>query len=178
MNHMQEEEFEGFLYEDDDESVESPSCASAVRWCYDDNDQEAACLPPPQTQQESSARAVQRVFQELIQQIPHGKAVYQGPYNASGQKHGQGEMIWWNGDVYQGNFSNDERQGHGTLYFAASSSSTEFASDDGGEYVGEWLQDQMHGSGTRRYPNGNVYSKLGQDLTSGEVISQERSSQF
>jgi hypothetical protein len=42
------------------------------------------------------------------------------------------------------------REGHGTLVFAAESG-------DGGEYVGEWQNNLMHGSGTWRYPNGEMY---------------------
>ena len=62
-------------------------------------------------------------------------------------------MIWNNGDVFQGNFVCGQRQGNGTLHFASPSPKVA----DGGEYVGEWYQDEMHGKGTRRYPNGDVY---------------------
>lgn len=51
-----------------------------------------------------------------------------------------------------GNFVNGMREGHGTLTFSA-----EQASGDGGEYVGEWQRNLMHGSGTWRYPNGEMY---------------------
>ena len=78
--------------------------------------------------------------------IPAGQAVYHGPYNARGEKHGQGEMIWSNGDVYRGMFVHDQRHGPGTLTFQA-----------GGEYVGEWSHNTMHGTGTRRFANGDVY---------------------
>ena len=87
--------------------------------------------------------------------LPAGTAVYHGPYNDYGQRHGEmGEMIWSNGDVYRGSFVQDYREGHGTLSFAAPHGSVH---QDGGEYVGDWHKDQMHGSGTRRYPNGDVY---------------------
>ena len=81
-------------------------------------------------------------------------AVYTGPYNVLGQKHGMGEMVWSNGDCYRGEFVADQRQGQGTLTFASRSSHM----DDGGEYVGQWHHNQMHGDGTRRYPNGDVYN--------------------
>lgn len=76
---------------------------------------------------------------------------YTGALSKLGQRHGKGELFWGNGDVYMGNFANDMREGHGTLIFAAESSG------DGGEYVGEWHRNLMHGSGTWRYPNGEMY---------------------
>ena len=85
--------------------------------------------------------------------IPEGAAVYTGGYNSYGEKHGEGEMVWSNGDTYKGNFVNDVREGHGTLTFAPPNPTQ----TDGGEYVGDWVNNQMHGSGTRRYPNGDVY---------------------
>lgn len=80
----------------------------------------------------------------------------------SGQRHGQGELSWCNGDVYIGNFVNGMRQGHGTLVFASSRSGNDEGGEgggrgDGGEYVGEWQRNLMHGSGTWRYPNGEMY---------------------
>lgn len=74
-------------------------------------------------------------------------AVYEGGYNNKGEKHGEGVMTWSNGDVFKGSFHYDKRRGHGALEF----------NQDGGEYVGEWLDDKMHGCGTRRYPNGDIY---------------------
>ena len=88
--------------------------------------------------------------------LPAGTAVYQGPYNERGQRHGGGEMVWSNGDVYRGAFVCDMRQGHGTLTFAPPQSPNN-AYKDGGEYVGDWYQDLMQGNGTRRYANGDLY---------------------
>jgi len=85
--------------------------------------------------------------------LPNGTAVYTGDYNLLGEKHGEGEMVWSNGDTYTGAFFKDCRQGHGVLTF----SSRDPSQTDGGEYVGDWKANQMHGSGTRRYPNSDVY---------------------
>jgi hypothetical protein len=74
-------------------------------------------------------------------------AQYKGPYNDYGERHGEGDMTWSNGDVYQGSFFNGVRHGTGTLSFGG----------DGGEYVGTWECNHIHGSGTRRFPNGDVY---------------------
>ncbi len=77
-------------------------------------------------------------------------AVYEGSYNSKGEKHGEGVMTWSNGDIFQGCFENDKRCGHGTIEFNG-------VNQDGGEYVGEWRDDKMHGNGTRRYTNGDMY---------------------
>jgi len=74
-------------------------------------------------------------------------AVYKGNYNVYGERHGQGELNWSNGDRYTGTFWNGVREGEGTLHFA-----------DGSEFVGFWENNKMHGDGTRRFPNGNVYT--------------------
>ena len=79
-------------------------------------------------------------------------AIYSGPYNKRGQRHGEGQLVWENGDIYQGNFVNNVREGQGTLTYAATQKN-----NDNGEYVGEWHNNRMHGEGTRRYPNGGLY---------------------
>ncbi|GAX23103.1 hypothetical protein FisN_25Lh060 [Fistulifera solaris] len=86
-----------------------------------------------------------------VSQTERNTATYSGPYNSKGEKHGEGTMTWSNGDVYKGQFVNDRRSGHGVLTFASDTQ------HDNGEYVGDWANDNMHGSGTRRYPNGDVY---------------------
>uniref|UniRef100_A0A7S1VVS5 MORN repeat-containing protein 5 n=1 Tax=Grammatophora oceanica TaxID=210454 RepID=A0A7S1VVS5_9STRA len=79
---------------------------------------------------------------------PHSMdAIYRGPFNSYGERQGQGELIWSNGDRYVGEFWNGVREGEGTLYFV-----------DGSEYVGSWANNKMHGAGCRRFPNGNVYN--------------------
>ncbi|GAX18055.1 hypothetical protein FisN_25Hh029 [Fistulifera solaris] len=80
-------------------------------------------------------------------------AIYQGDYNAKGERHGYGTITWTNGDVYKGSFVQNQRHGHGILVFA----SPDAEKPDNGEYVGDWKENLMHGEGTRRYPNGDVY---------------------
>merc|ERR1719183_15415 len=79
--------------------------------------------------------------------INPGAAVYKGPFNQYGERHGRGEMTWANGDKYIGEFFNGVRHGFGELHFA-----------DGSEYVGKWECNFMHGEGTRRFSNGDVYT--------------------
>jgi hypothetical protein len=109
------------------------------------NGPDVGCLPPP--------RDMHQRHLSVIGAVPVGTAVYEGPFNDYGEKHGQGAMFWSNADVYQGSFVNDIREGHGTLTFGPSGVNQ----SDAGEYVGDWRNNQMHGSGTRRYPNGDVF---------------------
>ena len=75
------------------------------------------------------------------------KAIYEGNFNAYGERDGKGTMTWENGDAYTGDFFNGNRHGHGTLQFS-----------DGSEYVGEWECNQQHGVGTRCWLNGDCYT--------------------
>jgi hypothetical protein len=86
---------------------------------------------------------------EAVLDIPRSAAVYHGPYNEYGQFHGgPAEFTWDNGDRYIGTFWNGQRDGtECSLFFA-----------DASEYVGCFEHDQFHGIGTRRFPDGSVYS--------------------
>jgi hypothetical protein len=137
---------------EDDKKKSPPPCASSVLHC------DERMQPPPDfssgvtTPCRSTEKEDQHfAFALLLQEIPQGKAIYY-----MGETLGQGKIIWWNGDVYQGSFVNDTREGHGTLTFGSPSGANN-QTEDAGEYVGEWRQNQMHGSGTRRYPNGDVF---------------------
>lgn len=87
--------------------------------------------------------------------LPHslsGNVRYHGSYNSKGEKHGLAKMIWTNGDVYEGYFENNLRNGKGTMVFASRTGEKEK-----GKYEGYWKNDMMHGKGSRRYPNGDTY---------------------
>lgn len=45
------------------------------------------------------------------------KATYEGDYNNSGKRHGEGTLTWANGDVYKGWFKNGFMEGRGTINF-------------------------------------------------------------
>lgn len=62
------------------------------------------------------------------------------------KKHGKGELVFANGDVYTGDFRKDMRAGFGLMVFAS-----------GKRYSGEWKKDYPHGPGRVSYPNGEVY---------------------
>jgi len=81
----------------------------------------------------------------------------------------KGNLYFSNGDIYEGEWKNQYREGEGIITFA----NGEFYSGDfvkgkfegfgtlkmnnGDQYAGNWQQDQMHGKGTYYYDNGDRY---------------------
>jgi len=61
-------------------------------------------------------------------------------------RHGEGRMLYPNGDVYDGEFFEDKRKGVGLLRFA-----------NGDSYEGQFDEDAMHGNGTLSFADGVVY---------------------
>ena len=51
-----------------------------------------------------------------------------------------------NGGIYEGEFLNGKQHGKG-----------KYTSADGYEYIGQWLEGNIEGSGTARYTDGSVY---------------------
>ena len=58
----------------------------------------------------------------------------------------KGTLIYPNGDKYNGEFQNDERNGTGTLYFS-----------NGDKYIGKWKDNKRNGKGSILYSNGDKY---------------------
>lgn len=123
-----------------------------------------------------------RAAQKQPNNATAGETVYIGDFNEFGERHGPGELLWSNGDKYVGSFVNGLRNGQGTLFFKDGrfcTCCTELKYfwyhiflfvilhlqphqnspyvTQGSEYVGEWEHNLMHGSGTRRFKNGDVY---------------------
>lgn len=58
-----------------------------------------------------------RSAQQQVNNATAGETVYIGDFNAMGERHGPGELLWSNGDKYVGNFQGGLREGQGTLHF-------------------------------------------------------------
>jgi hypothetical protein len=72
--------------------------------------------------------------------------VYTGEKNEKGEIHGTGKMEYANGDVYEGQWKNNMRNGKGKITFI-----------DKSTYDGIWTKDQITGKGIYTYFNGDVY---------------------
>merc|ERR1712161_34573 len=86
---------------------------------------------------------------------PDGKPIYKdngdwgsfiGELNASGERHGQGTMVYESGSVYAGAFANDKYSG----------SKGVFTWSDGDEHEGEWKDGERTGKGIFRKADGSV----------------------
>lgn len=53
------------------------------------------------------------------------------------KKHGHGIFSWESGNVYKGNYKEDERDGYGEMYWT-----------DGSQYKGDWKKGVQHGYGS------------------------------
>jgi hypothetical protein len=56
-----------------------------------------------------------------------------------------GIFTWESGNIYHGNYQNDERMGYGEMYWT-----------DGSVYKGEWFKGIQHGKGVMSFPDGRV----------------------
>ena len=97
-------------------------------------------------------------------------AVYEGDLKG-GKRHGSGRMVWPDGKVFEGVWSDDapvkgkhtwpdgavydgtwnkwNREGYGVIEYAF-----------GGRYSGEWKADKRHGRGHMSWPDGKTYDGL------------------
>lgn len=103
--------------------------------------------------------------------------VYSGEFENS-LFHGSGRLIYANGDEYAGEFANGQKHGAGQLTIGQKGSfnSTDQAVAEGmqsaaqaaslaqgdltemkGTYLGDFVEDQMHGNGTFIFPGGSEF---------------------
>ncbi|CAG9331540.1 unnamed protein product [Blepharisma stoltei] len=70
---------------------------------------------------------------------------YNGDY-VNGKRHGNGEIIYSNGDKYKGKWINDKKEGYGKYLYK----------DIGITYKGDWHMNNRHGNGKMKFSNGDV----------------------
>jgi hypothetical protein len=70
---------------------------------------------------------------------------YKGEFE-NGKKHGQGTLIFLNGDSYEGEFENGKKHGQGTLIFL-----------NGDSYEGQFSNGLEHGKGVFKFANGDMH---------------------
>jgi len=107
---------------------------------------------------------------------PNGKLLHKdhgdwgsfiGALNASGERHGQGTMIYESGCVYEGAFANDKYHGDKGV----------FTFSNGDEHEGEWKGGEPHGKGTFRLADGSVEYNMyeaGEKVGDGVMWSADR----
>ena len=77
--------------------------------------------------------------------FPNGD-IYKGHYE-TGVRQGEGKYYWKTpGAVYQGNYANHKKEGHGLMRYP-----------DGSVYEGDFHEGKRHGVGKYTYPNGDTY---------------------
>ena len=74
-----------------------------------------------------------------------GGDVFEGNYE-NDAKNGYGKRTWSDGGVYEGNYENDAKNGYGKMTWS-----------DGGVYEGNWENDAGNGYGKRTWSDGSVY---------------------
>jgi hypothetical protein len=74
-----------------------------------------------------------------------GRLVYEGEF-VQNKKHGHGVLKWGNGQKYRGQFHNDDFDGDGNMTWP-----------NGNQYVGQYANGKKHGIGTCFFPDGSKY---------------------
>lgn len=93
--------------------------------------------------------------------IPEG-ATYSGGWKED-KRHGEGKMVYANGNVYEGVWAEDEKCGFGVMEWATL----------GQRYEGEWLADKPHGYGV------HVWKKdTAKELTEANYLRSIRCNQY
>jgi len=94
--------------------------------------------------------------------------IYRGEYSNS-VFHGDGELVWRNGDFYKGEFESGMMHGSGVFEYASGQryegefkngmpeGNGTFSTVQGDRYVGDFAADEFHGKGRFEQKNGDVY---------------------
>jgi len=96
---------------------------------------------------------------------------YQGSRDSSYTKQGLGKTLFPNGDMYTGEYKNNQREGLGTYFWADQgviytgqwrrnlrSGIGRIVYPDGGRYYGAWFNDTKNGEGRYTYADGSSYT--------------------
>ena len=86
------------------------------------------------------------MVEELKPYMKVAKVGYEGEYNENGKKHGKGIWRYPNGDVYEGDWYEEQKQGYGKYTYS-----------DGDVYEGGWYNGKRHGKGKFTYLTGNFF---------------------
>jgi hypothetical protein len=111
----------------------------------------------------SDRSKITALVDELMPFLKFAVESYEGSLNSSKKKEGFGKCTYENGDVYEGEFVNDEKVGTGTYHYS-----------DGCVYTGEWRGGKENGAGSFTYACGDVYTGGmldGQFHGQGEIVS-------
>lgn len=91
-------------------------------------------------------KKIEQLVKDLKPFIKNKKVGYEGKKNPQGQLHGQGSFTFSSGNIYEGMYKNNKRDGFGRFYFA-----------NGNVYSGEWKEDRRHGHGSFSFLSGDLY---------------------
>lgn len=83
---------------------------------------------------------------QCVDTVREGDTIYNGEFSQD-KKNGRGTLTYKDGSRYVGEFINDEKQGRGTLI-----------SINGDKYIGNWRHNQQNGYGVMNAVDGSVYS--------------------
>ncbi len=82
---------------------------------------------------------------------------YEGGRNEKGERHGFGKAILPNHDTYEGMYENGLRNGRGYYLLVCLSLSLTSRFKNGARYLGEYMENRKHGTGTFYYLDGSRY---------------------
>lgn len=83
---------------------------------------------------------------QCVDTVREGDTIYNGEFSQD-KKNGRGTLTYKDGSRYVGEFINDEKEGRGTLI-----------SINGDKYIGNWRHNQQNGYGVMNAVDGSVYS--------------------
>lgn len=93
----------------------------------------------------SDAEKIHSLMTELQPYLKKAEG-YKGAKSEDGKRHGWGKGTYANGDIYEGDYENDNFHGKGKFTFT-----------NGNIYEGDWVNGKRHGKGKFTWANNDVY---------------------